>query len=149
MRNRRLTINDIKSYFERFQSTYYVLDWHRVKTGPKCQWCDADGYITYTAPNGRTKREICDCQLNTKKIFSVDEVRLVRISLSDRDAVFRYDPYPQSIDLMDEKTIDPSPETARENAERYRCFAFTTRQKALEWAQHAGFETENDKEERK
>ena len=141
----RLTLDEIKEYLKAHQETYYHLDWQSVKSGPKCSYCDENGYLTFTAPNGETRKEICSCQWKTKKVYSVLPIKLVRIEMSDKEVCLVYDPYPYYINLENKHLLDPPLESAESyDTDSLRSYVFSTVQNAIVWAKRAGLELDEE-----
>lgn len=114
LRRKRKTEETAESFIARHRSMCYRLDYRLVPKGPKCPYCDEKGYLTYTAPNGDTKRDFCPCRLDTKRLYHVEEIPLISLTMSDREVVLRYHNLPDNYTAIEDEDIDP----VIENGER-------------------------------
>ena len=113
----------VKEHFAKLASARWVV-LKISHPAPKCGWCDDDGMVTLTSPDGQRTRVPCSCrhkEISTYKPEQVDPV------------------------IIDGKIPEEAHATLEMNDWKKSC-AFTTRQKAIDAIKALGFELEEDNE---
>lgn len=139
----------VKEHFAKLASARWVV-LKISHPAPKCGWCDDDGMVTLTSPDGQRTRVPCSCRHKEISTYKPEQARLEKLELMQVRLGVGFAHCwvkAEGIDpvIIDGKIPEEAHATLEMNDWKKSC-AFTTRQKAIDAIKALGFELEEDNE---